>query len=57
MEGHKDDDDINLSNDEELPPGSSTKEPKTSFTTAEVQELGQALGISQLHSSLEINVP
>ena len=53
MEGHKDDDDINPSNDEELPPGSSTKEPKTSFTTAEVQELGQALGISQLHSSLE----
>ena len=53
MEEHKDDNDIDLSNDEELPPGSSTKEPKTSFTTAEVQELGQALGISQLHRSLE----
>ena len=26
---------------------------KLSFTTAEVQELGQALGISQLHRSLE----
>ena len=37
MEGHKDDNDIDLSNDEELPPGSPTKEPKTSFTTAEVQ--------------------
>ena len=53
MEGHKDDNDIDLSNDEELPPGSWTKELKTSFTTAEVQELGQALGISQLHRSLE----
>ena len=53
MEGHKDDNDIDLSNDEELPPGSPTKEPKTSFTTAEVQELGQALGISQPHRSLE----
>ena len=53
MEGHKDDNHIDLSNDEELPPGASTKEPKTSFTTAEVEELGQALGISQLHSSLE----
>ena len=50
---HKDGNDIDLSNDEELPPGSSTKEPKTSFTTAEVEELGQALGISQRHRSLE----
>ena len=35
---------------EEVPPGSSTK---TSFTTAQVKELGQALEISQLHRSLE----
>ena len=53
MEGHKDDNDIDLSNDEELPPRSSTKEPKRSFTTAQVEELGQALEISQLHISLE----
>ena len=53
MEGHKDDKDIDLSNEEELPPGSSTKQPKTSFTTAQVKELGQALEISQLHRSLE----
>ena len=53
MEGHKVDDDVDLSNDEELPPDLSTKEPKTSFTTAQMEELGQALGISQLHRSLE----
>ena len=53
MESHNDDNDIDPSNDEELPPGSSTKEPKTSFTTAQVKELGQALEISQLHRSLE----
>ena len=38
MESHNDDNDIDPSNDEELPPGSSTKEPKTSFTTAQVKE-------------------
>ena len=53
MESHNDDRDIDPSNDEEVPPGSSTKEPKTSFTTAQVKELGQALEISQLHRSLE----
>ena len=53
MESHYDDNDIDPSNDEELPPGSSTKERKTSFTTAQVKELGQALEISQLHRSLE----
>ena len=53
MESHNDDNDIDPSNDEEVPPGSSTKEPKTSFTTAQVKELGQALEISQLHRSLE----
>ena len=53
MEGHKVDDDADLSNDEELPLDLSTKEPKTSSTTAQVEELGQALGISQLHRSLE----
>ena len=53
MEGHKVDDDVDLSNDEELPPDLSTKEPKASFTTAQVEELGQALGFSQLHRSLE----
>ena len=53
MESHNDDNDIDLSNDEEVPPGSSTKEPKTSFTTVQVKELGQALEISQLHRSLE----
>ena len=53
MESHNDDNDIDPSNDEQLPPGSSTKEPKTSFTTAQVKELGQALEISQLHRSLE----
>ena len=46
MESHNDDNDIDPSNDEEVPPGSSTKEPKTSFTTAQVKELGQALEIS-----------
>ena len=44
MESHNDDNDIDPSNDEE---------PKTSFTTAQVKELGQALEISQLHRSLE----
>ena len=44
MKGHKDEIDIDLLNDEELPPGSSTKEPKTSFTTAQAEELGQILG-------------
>ena len=53
MESHNDDNDSDPSNDEELPPGSSTKEPKTSFTTAQVKELGQALEISQVHRSLE----
>ena len=53
MEGHKDDNDVDLSNDEELPPGPPTKEPKTSFTTAQVEELAQALGISQFHRSLQ----
>ena len=53
MEGHKVDDDVDLSNDEELPPDLSRKEPKTSFTTAQVEELGQTLRISQLHRSLE----
>ena len=53
MESHYDDNDIDPSNDEELPPGSSTNERKTSFTTAQVKELGQALEISQLHRSLE----
>ena len=53
MESHYDDNDIDPSNDEELPPGSSTKDRKTSFTTAQVKELGQALEISQLHRSLE----
>ena len=55
MEGHKVDDDVDLSKDEELLklPDLSTKEPKTSFTTAQVEELGQALRISQLHRSLE----
>ena len=53
MESHNDGNDIYPSNDEELPPGSSTKEPKTSFTTGQVKELGQALEISQLHRSLE----
>ena len=53
MESHNDDSDIDPSNDEEVPPGSSTKEPKTSFTTAQVKELGQALEISQLHRSLK----
>ena len=48
-----DDNDIDLSNEEELPPCSSTKEPKTSITTAQVEELGQALEISQFHRSLE----
>ena len=47
------DDDVDLSNDEELLPDLSTKEPKTSFTTAQVEELGQVLGFSQLHRSLE----
>ena len=51
MESHNDDNDIDPY--EEVPPGSSTKEPKTSFTTAQVKELGQALEISQLHRSLE----
>ena len=50
MESHYDDNDIDPSNDEELP---STNERKTSFTTAQVKELGQALEISQLHRSLE----
>ena len=53
MESHNDDSDIDPSNDEEVPPRSSTKEPKTSFTTAQVKELGQALEISQLHRSLK----
>ena len=53
MESHNDDNDIDPSNDEELPPGSSTKEPKTSFTTGQVKELGEALKISQPHRSLE----
>ena len=53
MESHNDDNDIDPSNDEEVPPGSLTKEPKTSFTTAQVKELGQALEISQLHRFLE----
>ena len=37
MESHIDDNDIDPPNDEELPPGSSTKEPKSSFTTAQVR--------------------
>ena len=36
-----------------LPPGSSTKEPKRSFTTGQVKESGQALEISELDRSLE----
>ena len=55
MKSHYDDNDIDPSNDEELPPGSSTKEPKTSFITGQVKELGQALEISQLHRSLKIS--
>ena len=53
MVGHRGDNDIDLSNGEELPPRSSTKEPKGSFTTDQVEELGQAFEISQLHISLE----
>ena len=53
MESHNEDNDIDPSNDEELSPGSSTKEPKRSFTTGQVKELGQALEISELHRSLE----
>ena len=53
MEGHKDDNDVDFLNDEELPPGPLTKEPKTSFTTAQVEQLRQALGITQLHRSLK----
>ena len=53
MESYIDDNDIDPSNDEELPPGSSTKEPKSSFTTAQAKALGQALEIYQLHRSLE----
>ena len=53
MDGHQDDNDVDLLKDEELPSGPLTKEPKTSCATAQVEELGQALGISQLHRSLE----
>ena len=53
MKSHNDDNDIDPSNDEELPPVLSTKEPKTSFTTGQVKKLGQALEISQLYRSLE----
>ena len=53
MESHNDGNDIYPSKDEELPSGSSTKEPKTSFITGQVKELGQALEISQLLRSLE----